>query len=131
MWPNPKETVDLVTFTEGILNGKLHFLCSNKKHLLIILHNKPKEICYVNSFRSFYKSFQYILSIPSFGQWIVNYNWFGFLRLSIHVVCCSNFTSDNTNFFSICIIWNFMVIKSVSEILYNMEKQFGNGTLFL
>ena len=29
MWPNPLETVDLVTFTEEILNGKLHFLCSD------------------------------------------------------------------------------------------------------
>ena len=28
MWPNPQETVDLVTFTEEIINGKLHFLCS-------------------------------------------------------------------------------------------------------
>ena len=28
MWPNPKETVDLVTLTGEILNGKLHFLCS-------------------------------------------------------------------------------------------------------
>ena len=28
MWPNPQETADLVTFTEKILNGKLHFLCS-------------------------------------------------------------------------------------------------------
>ena len=28
MWPNPHKTVDLVTFTEEILNGKLHFLCS-------------------------------------------------------------------------------------------------------
>ena len=28
MWPNPQETADLVTFTEDILNGKLHFLCS-------------------------------------------------------------------------------------------------------
>ena len=27
MWPNPQETVDLVTFAEGIPNGKLHFLC--------------------------------------------------------------------------------------------------------
>ena len=26
MWPNPQETADLVTFTEEILNGKLHFL---------------------------------------------------------------------------------------------------------
>ena len=24
MWPNPQETVDLVTFTEEILNGKLY-----------------------------------------------------------------------------------------------------------
>ena len=28
MWPNPQETADLVTFTEEILHGKLHFLCS-------------------------------------------------------------------------------------------------------
>ena len=28
MWLNPQETADLVTFTEEILNGKLHFLCS-------------------------------------------------------------------------------------------------------
>ena len=28
MRPNPQETVDLVTFTEKILNGNLHFLCS-------------------------------------------------------------------------------------------------------
>ena len=28
MWPNPQFPVDLTTFTEEILNGKLHFLCS-------------------------------------------------------------------------------------------------------
>ena len=28
MWPNPQFLVGLVTFTEEILNGKLHFLCS-------------------------------------------------------------------------------------------------------
>ena len=28
MWPNPQETADLVTFTEEVLNGKLHFLYS-------------------------------------------------------------------------------------------------------
>ena len=28
MWPNPQDTADLVTFTDEILNGKLHFLCS-------------------------------------------------------------------------------------------------------
>ena len=28
MWPNPQFPADLVTFTEEILNGKIHFLCS-------------------------------------------------------------------------------------------------------
>ena len=28
MGPNPQFSADLVTFTEEILNGKLHFLCS-------------------------------------------------------------------------------------------------------
>ena len=28
MWTNLQETADLVTFTEEILNEKLHFLCS-------------------------------------------------------------------------------------------------------
>ena len=30
MWPNPQETAGLVTFTAEILNGKLHFLCSEE-----------------------------------------------------------------------------------------------------
>ena len=29
MWPNPHFPADLVTFTEEILDGKLHFLCSD------------------------------------------------------------------------------------------------------
>ena len=32
MRPNLKETADLVTFTEEIVNGKLHFLCSDVDH---------------------------------------------------------------------------------------------------
>ena len=28
MWPNPHFPADLVTLTEEILNGKLHFWCS-------------------------------------------------------------------------------------------------------
>ena len=32
MWQNPQETANLVTFTEEILNGKLHFLCSITLH---------------------------------------------------------------------------------------------------
>ena len=29
MWPNPQKTADVVTFTEEILNGNFHFLCSD------------------------------------------------------------------------------------------------------
>ena len=28
MWPNPQFPVDLVPFTEEVLNGKLHFFCA-------------------------------------------------------------------------------------------------------
>ena len=33
MWPNPQEIADLVTFTEEILNQKLHFLCRDLSFL--------------------------------------------------------------------------------------------------
>ena len=36
MCPNPQETVDLTTFTEKILNGKIHFLCSDKTSNYIV-----------------------------------------------------------------------------------------------
>ena len=32
MWPDPQETVDLVTFTEELINGKVHFLCTGNSH---------------------------------------------------------------------------------------------------
>ena len=40
MWPNPLETADLVTFTEEILNGKLHFLCNVSNQ---VIHNEDIE----------------------------------------------------------------------------------------
>ena len=43
MWPNPQETADLVTFTEEIVDGKLHFLCS-ASHELALFH----DICPAN-----------------------------------------------------------------------------------
>ena len=30
MWLNPQETTDLGTFTEEVLNAKVHFLCSER-----------------------------------------------------------------------------------------------------
>ena len=34
MWLNPQETTDFVTFTEEILNGKLHFLFSESNYVI-------------------------------------------------------------------------------------------------
>ena len=46
MWPNPQFPAALVTFTEEILNGKLHFLYSemnkNKNHSLNTQNSKLK-----------------------------------------------------------------------------------------
>ena len=42
MWPNPQKTVDLVTFTEKILNGKLLFLYSVRDLVYLrLLAKKP------------------------------------------------------------------------------------------
>ena len=46
MWPDPQSPADLVTFTEEILNGKLHFLCSET------LLNRSSAA--TSSFRYFY-----------------------------------------------------------------------------
>ena len=41
MQPNPQETANLATFTEEILNGKLHFLCSVSLYKMIDGKNSP------------------------------------------------------------------------------------------
>ena len=40
MRPNPRETADLVTFTEKIRNGKLQFLCSDARRKLATIPNQ-------------------------------------------------------------------------------------------
>ena len=60
MWPNPPFLADVVTFTEEILDGKVHFLCSDEKrieHLFWISHSH--EEC------SFYRILQDFWSQPS------------------------------------------------------------------
>ena len=42
MWPNPHQTADLVTFTAGIINGKLYFFVENFENLLY-LDNKARS----------------------------------------------------------------------------------------
>ena len=42
MWPNPQFPADLITFTEEILNEKLHFLYSESKAIYMIIFHFPK-----------------------------------------------------------------------------------------
>ena len=44
MWPNPQGIADLVTFTEDVLNGKLHFLSSDGNVDLKRIKNKTTRI---------------------------------------------------------------------------------------
>ena len=49
MWPNPRETADLVTLTEEIFNGELHFLCSKSfvfPELLEDFRKQPPKVVY-------------------------------------------------------------------------------------
>ena len=48
MWSSPQETSDLVTFTEGILDGKLHYLCSvcGTKHKAKMLAHLVEILCF-------------------------------------------------------------------------------------
>ena len=43
MWPNPHETADLVTFTEEILTGKLHFMYIDEPQAQ--LEGSTKQLC--------------------------------------------------------------------------------------
>ena len=49
MRPNPQETSDLVTFTEEILNGKLHFLYSGYIYNYGGFKRQPPEVFYNKS----------------------------------------------------------------------------------
>ena len=54
MWPNPQESAALVTSTEDILNGKLHYLCkawqifAGRKMIHLVAHcilQNTKYLC--------------------------------------------------------------------------------------
>ena len=66
MWPDPQKTADLVTFTEQIGTGKLHFLCSLVLYqfLYSIYKNMNKQITtyIINVFKS-------IVTLPSKNNW--------------------------------------------------------------
>ena len=43
MWPNRQETADLVTFTEQVLNGELHFCAVNPYAISFLLKSKTSN----------------------------------------------------------------------------------------
>ena len=63
MWPNMQETFDLVTFTEEILNEKLHFLCSvmEAKHC----RGRKINMMYVLwKYATFYHEYRFSFVLP-------------------------------------------------------------------
>ena len=65
MWPNPQETADLVTFTEEILNRKLHFLCSSSYLLLSI------TVCNFQSIKSPMELYSFLSKLFCYITWLV------------------------------------------------------------
>ena len=50
-----QETADLVTFTEEILNGKLHFLCSDlTKFGTMVLYLNSNKMAHLENCTNFY-----------------------------------------------------------------------------
>ena len=57
MWPNPQESADLVTFTDEILDGILHFLCSvGLVHLLKLFAEALLESTQTSTMKLFAKT---------------------------------------------------------------------------
>ena len=57
MFPNPQFPADLVTFTEGTLDGKLHFSCSALASDMAVLYGKDTFSILVLSTKKRYSSF--------------------------------------------------------------------------
>ena len=67
MWLNPQETADLITFTEKILNGKLHFCAV----VTVALKITPTNI--MNKTKSFERRGYYrskAMSTPVLSRWV-------------------------------------------------------------
>ena len=92
MWPNPQFPANSITFTEEILNEKLHFLCSESfanfvKEIFVsltnfienpIIHgNSPNEV-------------RFPLVVPNFK----NENNFDKINLSLLKHLCQNFMKN-------------------------------------
>ena len=69
MWPNPLETADLVTFTEKILHGKLHFFCSAHKTNNGVANIARDVLCRLRSMVHTLKLSDVQTSVKYFKEW--------------------------------------------------------------
>ena len=106
MWPNPQFSADLVKFTEEILNGRLHFLCSDPKASPIFLINW--NIC---------SSLWFYLFIMFFA---ILYYFYNLKYMKNTQVSACNFTKSNTSpwaYFTFCKLYNWcQIVQSVSFV---------------
>ena len=96
MWPNPQDTADLVTFTEEIINRKLHFLCSLHKTLMYQprsltpwLRLKRRKLNVLGVFWTSYVRSSYVLYAEGTG--------FSYMFRS-HFHCTGNFYWQRKNY---------------------------------
>ena len=129
MWPNPQFPADLVTFTEEILNGRLHFLCSDPKASPIFLINW--NICSSLWFHVKEKPENHILSVwllsqvgPGFFLFImffaILYHFYNLKYMKNTQASACNFTKSNTSpwaYFTFCQLYNWcQIVQSISFV---------------
>ena len=81
MWPNLQKTAELVTFTEEIFNGKLHFLCSDSARLIAMEMQLLVERYVI---QCFFVLFYSIRSKTKTGRW----RWHFKLSFEIQIYPC-------------------------------------------
>ena len=118
MWPNPQETTDLVTFTEEILIGKLHFLRSFSKNKCIdkicsfqpskhFIAFKTAPQVFLHSFALYHRliyNFRYHSWVPSHPNLTFNLIWTAHSRDQNSYGQCNHSWYNNSfliDFFSI------------------------------
>ena len=75
MWPNPKETANLVTFTEEIVNGKLKFLGSScSTDLLCMMHFQNVSMIHSENVLGFSVNLSEISRIDDYFRFLYLFN---------------------------------------------------------
>ena len=131
MWPNPQFPADLVTFSEEIFNGKLHFFV---QCIIGLIAKIPRK--FINNSR--YKFFGYmIFKSERIGKLDLTFKWFLVLqqfKIPLNVCCnlfliCKVITpkygrAKNEHFFSTAGAFSLTRSKSSRNFLQNLSVKF-------